>query len=202
MSDFYAKRAILPDTYYSSQYNNIRRSHVIVIGCCLRNYEPFCALPMDIQESHIRKIERSCYNHTCLTADKKNVPRNWKNDNFQTLYNIITYKIQKNISYSKDDIGSEHLINRIINNEVDVDNIGKMKSNELRPEKTKDIYDDIEYRKSIEVVKKYSTQHVCFKCGGRKTTETEIQMRSLDEGSTIIITCEMENCSNVWKLSS
>lgn len=201
-SDFYSKRTLLPDIYYSQKYTNDRRSRVIVIGCCMRKYPPFCKLPVETQESYIRRIERSCYNYACVSADKKNVSRNWQNINFQSLYNIITYRVQKNLLWSKDDPGSEYLIESITKGEFDVNNIGKIKSRYLRPSKTQSIYDDIERRKQQKVKKKYSTQHECFKCGGRKTTEVELQLRSLDEGSTLIITCEMDNCSNVWKLTS
>jgi DNA-directed RNA polymerase subunit M/transcription elongation factor TFIIS len=199
---FYSKRTILPDRYYKPKYTNARRSRIIVIGCCMRQYPLFCELLVSDQESYIRRIERSCYNHSCTSADKKNVPRNWQNENFQSLYNIITYRVQKNLVWTKDDPGSEYLIDTITRGEFDVNNIGKMKSRDLRPAKTKDIYDDIERRKQQKIRKKYSTQHECFKCGGRKTTEVELQLRSLDEGSTLIITCEMDNCSNVWRLTS
>jgi DNA-directed RNA polymerase subunit M/transcription elongation factor TFIIS len=199
---FYSKRTSLPIGYYTHIYNNSRRSRVIVIGCCMRKYLPFCSLNKDLQEKYIRKIERSCYNYTCTSANKNNVPRNWKNKNFKTLYNIITYRIQKNLVYDKDDPGSEYLINEITEGRFPVHSIGKMKSNELRPEKTKKIYEEIKKRKQQKVVKRYSTQHECFKCKGRKTTEVEIQIMCLDEGSTLIVTCEMDNCANVWRLNS
>jgi DNA-directed RNA polymerase subunit M/transcription elongation factor TFIIS len=197
---FYAHRIVLSRNYYNPTYNNIRRARVIVIGCCLRNYDPFRDLPIKKQEEHIRRIERSCYNYTCVSADKKNVPRNWQNTNFIILYNIISYRVQKNLICCEDDPGSDYLVKKIIDGSIDVYSIGKMKSRELRPSKTREIYDDIEKRKQQKVVKKYSTQHECFKCHGRKTTEVELQLRSLDEGSTLIITCEMDNCNNVWKL--
>ena len=138
-SDFYSERTLLPDRYYSSKYTNDRRSRVIVIGCCMRKYAPFCELPVKMQESYIRRIERSCYNYACASADKKNVPRNWQNNNFQTLYNIIAYRVQKNLLWSEDDPGSEYLIDAITKGEFDVNNIGKMKSRHLRPSKTKHI---------------------------------------------------------------
>ena len=202
MLGFYEKRRILPDMYYTHKYNNTRRGRIIVIGCCMRKYHLFDTLDVHQQETYIRRIERSCYNHACMEADNKNVPRNWQNNNFQVLYNMITYRVQKNLVYSPDDPGSDYLISKIVNGGFDVNNIGKMKSKDLRPIKTQSIYDDIEIRKQQKIVKKYSTQYECFKCGGRKTTEVELQLRSLDEGSTIIITCEMDNCTNSWRLSS
>lgn len=199
---FYNKRTILPSSYYTPQYNNDRRSRAIVIGCCMRQYPPFLELDPSVQEDHIRRIERSCYNHTCTSADKKNVSRNWQNNLFVHLYNLITYRVQKNLQYSEDDPGSDYLIKKVMDETFDIKIIGKAKSKELRPAKTQKLYDEIEKRKQQKITKKYSSQHECFKCGGRKTTEIEVQLRSLDEGSTLIITCEMDNCNNTWKISS
>ena len=199
---FYANRSPLPISYYTKNYNNDRRARAIVIDCCMKKYEPFLKLPKSMQEMYVRKIERGCYNATCAEADRKNTPRNWGNRYFKDIYNMVTYRVQQNLKYRKEDVGSEYLIDRILKNQIDPYHIATMKSHELRPAKTKDIYDTIEKRKQQRVVKKYSTQHECRKCGGRKTTEIELQIRSLDEGSTVIITCEMENCSNVWSITS
>lgn len=200
VDDFYDNRVLLQDIYYKGAYNNARRSRIILIGCCMRQYAPFCELPFKRQESYIRKIERSCYNAACTVSDKKNISRNWQNENFQTIYNGIAYRVQKNLLWSKDDPGSDYMINLITTGAFDVNNIGKVGSRELRPSKTQPIYDEIERRKQQAVVKKYSSQHECFKCGGRKTTEIERQIRSLDEGATIFVQCEMETCSNKWTI--
>lgn len=203
-NNFHDRRRILPSAYYAdgSNYNHERRTRAIAIGCCMRKWDPFNQLPSEEQESYIRRIERSCYNQACNIAGRENVPRNWENNNFLSLYSIITYRVQKNLLWSKNDPGSEYLIDLITKGGFDVRNIGKAKSNVLRPEKSKKIYEGIEMRKQQKIKKKYSTQHECFKCGGRKTTEVELQLRSLDEGSTLIITCEMDNCSNQWSLTS
>lgn len=199
---FYKSRSPLPDRYYTECYNNDRRSRIIVLGCCMRNYKPFCDLHPSVQERHIRKIERSCHNHACVTADKKNVSRNWQNVLFVHLYNEITFRVQKNLVVREHDPASKYLIDKIISGDFDTNNIGKAKSKELCPEKSQYIYDEIEERKQQKIKKKFSSQHECFKCGGRKTTEVEIQLRSLDEGSTLFITCEMDNCTNTWRISS
>lgn len=200
--NFYNKRKILPKQYYEKQYSNERRARVIVIGCCMRSYAPFCDLPMKLQETYIRKIERSCYNSACSSADKKNVSRNWENPLFLHLYNMISYRVQKNIYWQEENTDSDCLIKKIVAGECRVENIGDMESRELQPLKTEDMYKEINKRRQQKIQKKYSTQHECFKCGGRRTTEVEVQLRSLDEGSTLFITCEMENCSNVWRISS
>ena len=38
----------------------------------------------------------------------------------------------------------------------------------------------------------------CFKCGERRCTTNQIQMRSADEPMTIFVTCA--NCGNTWKI--
>lgn len=193
---FYRNRKVLPMSCYTKSFNNDRRARYIIIGCCLREYKVFNALLEKQQELIIKKIERGCYNYTCEHAEKMNIPKNWSNDSFIRLYNSTTFKIQKHIA------NSSQLVDRIVSGNIKLESMGSMKSHGLFPEKTADIYKMIEHRKKQKINKKYSTQHECFKCGGRKTTETEIQARSLDEGSTLIIQCEMDNCSNRWTLTS
>ena len=175
---------------------------MVVIGCCMRRYAPFRELDDDIQETYIRKVERSCFNETCSIADSRNVSRNWQNYLFVHIYNMVTYRVQANLAWSESDKGSDYLIDRVVKGIVDVEAIGGFESRELRPAKTIAMYDEINERKNQIVTKKYSTQYECSKCWGRKTTEVEVQLRSLDEGSTLIVTCEMDNCNNVWKIRS
>ena len=199
---FYEWRKVLPDMYYSDNYNNHRRAHVVVIGCCMRRYAPFRGLDGEVQETHIRKVERSCFNETCAVADRRNVSKNWQNCLFVHIYNMVTYRVQTNLSWSAGDEGSDYLIARVVAGDIDVEALGGAASRELRPARTKAMYDEIEERKNQIVAKRYSTQHECSKCGKRKTTEVEVQLRSLDEGSTLIITCGFDNCNNVWRIRS
>ena len=198
---FYSNRKALPFEYYGKSYNNTRRSRAVIIGCCMRSYKPFRMLDEKTQETYIRRAERSCYNSSCIKADSINTPCNWENPVFVNIYNIISYRVQKNLEVSYTD-DSRYLMDSIINGTFDITSIGNASSNELRPSVSSKILEDIEMRKEQKVIKKYSTQHECYKCGGRKTTEVEIQTRALDEGSTLVITCELEECGNTWKVSS
>jgi DNA-directed RNA polymerase subunit M/transcription elongation factor TFIIS len=193
---------MLPHIYYKKNYNDIRRTVVMAIGRCIRLFAPFNDLPAEEQENIIRRIERSCFNSTCDTADIKNVSKSWKNNEFITLYNMISYRVQSNLIYSDDDEGSDYLSSSIINGSIDANNVGYLKSTELRPGKSKEILELIKQRMSQKIDKKYSTYYECFKCHGRKTTVVELQTRALDEGSTLFITCETEGCSNKWYISS
>lgn len=109
---------------------------------------------------------------------------------------MTAYKIQTNL------MQGDYLICAIINEAINVNEISKMKSSELNPAASKAIHGEIEERKKQAVKKKYSSAHKCFRCGGRKTTEHEMQSRSLDEGSTLVIRCAMDDCSNVWYMAT
>ena len=114
------------------------------------------------------------------------------------MYNNIVHNVQFNLVYSPSIAGSQYLIQNIMEGIINASNVGSMTSRELRPLSSKYIYDEIELRKQQTIVKKYSSQYRCPKCGERKTTEVEKQIRCSDEGSTVFITCEMPNCGNTW----
>ncbi len=179
-----SNRRVLPHSYYTKNYTNSRRARAILISCCARKHDSFAKMPPDDQNRIIRKMERSCYNAACLHFDI-----------FDRAYNTITYKIQTNLL-------NPRMIEKIISGEIDPDQVGFMSARELCPGRSSVERKIIEQRREQKIVKKYSSQHECGRCGGRKTTEQEVQLRSLDEGSTLIITCEMENCTNVWRITS
>jgi DNA-directed RNA polymerase subunit M/transcription elongation factor TFIIS len=200
--DFYKRTSPLDRGFYTSNYNDIRRSRAILLTCCLLTCKIFKKLSMTDQNRIVRKIERSCYNRTCKFAEGSGIPTNWENQDFINYYNILTNKLQYNIEVDENDEKSSLLTTRICNNEIDIDLIAYMSSRELQPHKSEEIYDIINTRKQQRIETKTSTQHQCFKCGNWKTTEQEYQIRSLDEGSTILVQCESEGCSNKWSISS
>jgi DNA-directed RNA polymerase subunit M/transcription elongation factor TFIIS len=197
---FTNNRGILPIHFYEKGYaiTNDRRSRLSLLDCCLRTHERFVQLPEETRATIIRRIERSCYNHTCDLAAARNVPANWENSLFVHLYCQTTYKVQYNIE-RKSDTDDPYLIDGIIDGSIDLKTVGSLTSAQLCPSKSEDTRKYIDMRKQQKIVKKYSTQHICPKCGGNKTTEDEIQYRSLDEGSHLEMTCISETCGHTWK---
>jgi len=196
--DLHSYRRLLPTHYYESPYNNDRKTHVILIDCCMQKYSPFLELDKKIQEQHVREIEQSCFDRALVLAKKRNIPVSWSNEIFIMIYTNIIHNIQFNLIYSPSIAGSEYLVQNIIEGRINATNIGNMTPRELRPLSSKHIHDEIELRKQQTIVKKYSSQYRCPKCGERKTTEVEKQIRCSDEGSTVFITCEMPKCGNTW----
>ena len=200
---FYDNRPPLDVTFYNNNYNDLRRSRVMLILCCLESNEQFKSLSRDIKLCIVRRIERSCYNKTCEFISQQGQALNWENIHFVNYYNITALRIQKNIECGEH---NSDLINLICQFEDkpsnQINNIAYMASNELQPSISESIYNIISERRKQKIQKKISTQHKCFSCGFSRTTEIEIQSRSLDEGSTLIVTCETEGCSNRWTISS
>lgn len=196
--EFYLHRTPLPPSCYKPGFPDVRKSHVIVIGCLMRELDEFRALPADVQTRHIINVERSIFHHALEVAEERDIPRNWENTSFCNLYNLITYRVQKNLDVKQD----TYLIENIISGNIDDTTVGSLKSKELSPLKSKAIIDEIETRRKQRMVKKYSTQYKCPKCRNRKTSVISMQLRSLDEGSTLIITCAMDDCLHEWRLSS
>lgn len=196
----YDERRVLPIRYYTNKnYNNTRRTRVILIGIFARQYPAFKKLPEDTQDEIIEAIERSCYNETCNSADDLNTPRNWKNDEFQALYKYITHAVQKGILYEADKPSSEYLIKKIVDGDIDPNIVGTLKPHEIYPEKTKTLHEMIETRRNVKYEKKYNTTFTCPVCGGKKTTVVVKNMRSLDEGADMRVTCAATGCNTTWK---
>lgn len=196
--EFYNNRIPLDDTFYGNNYNAPRRGRAILILCCLESNNKFKVLDAKTKMYILKKIERSCYNKTCRFISKQGQALNWDNIQFVNYYNITALRIQKNL---ESNIHNTDIIDSICKCE-NISNIAFMKSHELQPDVSKHIYDVIAERKKQKIKKKISTQHKCYSCGFNRTTEQEIQSRSLDEGSTLIITCETEGCNNKWTFSS
>jgi DNA-directed RNA polymerase subunit M/transcription elongation factor TFIIS len=199
---FYDLRIPLPIECYTDPVYNIGRcSRFILIGCCARTYPPFRELPREKQYQIIRRLERGGLNAACDMAENYNTSRNWSNPLFEAAYDQIMYKIQSHIEYDEKDTRSSYLITSIMDGKIAPEDVGAMKSHQMKPYLTSHLYEQIAERSKQKVVKKISTQYECSKCHNRRTIEeSEDQLRALDEGSTLTILCVSEGCGHRWKM--
>ena len=79
---------------------------------------------------------------------------------------------------------------------TNIKTIGYMTSLEMNPNINQIYIDELNVRGQQMVKIKYSEMHVCYQCGNKKTQTREKQTRSLDEESTLFITCVI--CGNRW----
>jgi DNA-directed RNA polymerase subunit M/transcription elongation factor TFIIS len=92
--------------------------------------------------------------------------------------------------------GSKILINKLLDNDIDINEIARKTCKELCPEKYEEMAREIERRSNTEHSIKSTTLHYCRKCKKNNTTQQSIQNRSGDEGNTYLITCLF--CHNKW----
>ena len=99
-------------------------------------------------------------------------------------------------------IQNNYLINKIKEDEFDINILPKLNPYELFPEHWKQlkdkqkVTDDFLYTKKPEV---FTDEYKCHKCKTRKCTYYELQTRSADEPMTIFVNCL--NCKYKWCIS-
>jgi DNA-directed RNA polymerase subunit M/transcription elongation factor TFIIS len=176
-------------------YNNLRRIKVILIADKLYANDKFKKISYDKQMKIIECIENSCLNESLRKSKEYNIICIWTNAHFINVYHSICYNIVANIDVNSE-IKSDYLINKIINNEIDINTIANLTGKELCPEKYKTISKKINERFNTEQVIKYSELFFCKKCKRNQTTTERVQNRSNDEGSSFHVTCLF--CNNKW----
>ncbi len=183
------------DLYNDKEYNKYRRSIILLIAKILEQHSKFKEKHNEIQSNIIINLELSCYNETLNKADDLLIYQSWDNEKFYYLYHLFCNKITKNLDIESE-VGSDYLINKIINNELDITKIAHLTSDELCPDKSKNIKDTLNMRNNQQLNYKTSTLYRCRNCGKKEVKIQEYQGRSLDEGSNLSLTCNF--CNYNW----
>jgi len=194
-----------------------RQDEIKAISQCLKNYEKFST----VDESHLKGIseliEMGIYNHSVRKSRERHIPISWQDQSFVEIYSNISYNVKVNLDV-KSSVNEHHsekiktylaskmyefhvhqdddsisVANRIIIPE----SLGAVSSVELNPHINQVYLDEINLREQQGIVMKFSKMYRCDRCGKRKTRVREIQSASLDEGSTLFITCI--GCGNRWR---
>lgn len=151
-----------------------------------------------IDESISRKIEKSIYNYCINLSKGKNIKRKWENNIFKNLYLSKIRSIYSNITECY--IQNKNFKKRILNNEIDIDNIAKLSSYDIFPENWKDLIDKKMERDKLKYELKPEAMtdvFKCRKCNSRSCSYYEVQTRSADEPMTQFINCL--DCGNRWR---
>ena len=69
----------------------------MLFGDVLWNFELFQNMLYTSQIKFLKKIEKSCFNHSVDRADEENIIASWDNDLFSSIYDSSCYKISSNI---------------------------------------------------------------------------------------------------------
>lgn len=183
------------DIYENELYNKNRRAILLLIAEILEKNNKFKLKHKEIQSSIIINIELSCYNQTISKADDLLIYQSWDNDKFTYLYYLNCNKITKNLDIDSE-VNSDYLINKILQNDIDINKLASMSSEELCPNKSQSIKEALHLRTNQQIKYKTSTLYQCRNCGKREVKILEYQGRSLDEGSNLSLTCVF--CNYNW----
>ena len=193
--EIFRHRIPLLGEFYQSPYNKLRRTKLMLFCTSLSDYEEYLALEYEKQMSIIKRLEKSCYNYCIDKSTEEQITSSWETELFCDLYHSICYKINSNIE-KHGLVKNPYLSINIINDNIDFDNLPKMSSMQLFPEKYADIAHRISMSKNIVQTIKTSSLYHCNKCKQNRCSIENRYNRSLDEGTNLTITCM--NCSNSW----
>jgi DNA-directed RNA polymerase subunit M/transcription elongation factor TFIIS len=116
---------------------------------------------------------------------------NWENYKFSYSYQLCHNKITKNLDVDSE-VNSSYLMNAILNDIInisDLSNIAEWTSDKLCPEKSNNIKQNLLLRNSQKLNYKTSSLYTCKNCKKRLVTIKAIQIKALDEGQNLSLTC-------------
>jgi len=147
------------------------------------------------KEHIVKNLERGCLNRAINKSRIHNIRCVWSEPKFVDLYHNICYKLASNID-TNSCINSDYIKNKILNNEVDLQNVANMQSKELCPKKYEKIDKKINDRNNLERKIKFSELYRCRKCKRNQCTTERRYARSADEGTDLTIHCLF--CGHSW----
>lgn len=149
----------------------------------------------------VNKIERSCYNAVIKSSKESEDPpcRHWQFPVFVEMYSnrcASIYNILNPNSRTCKTYGS-YLLDKVLSEEIDLDNIGNMTEKMLCPQATEHERLVLKLRSEQKVTEKTSNMFKCPNCGERMVTFVEVQLRALDEAPDYNCTCK--NCGHKFR---
>ena len=186
----------LPVKYYDLPYNTVRRAKLILFSSVFNQHDIFLAKPLEERFSWIERIERACSNYTIDKSKEVNIPTKWDNTDYQYIYTLVCAKIAANID-QQNTVNNTYLCKAILDGEIDINVLPKMTSQELFPEKYKNVLSKLELSKNVERTVRTTAMHTCRRCKKSECTYENLYNRSLDEGVNLMVTCM--SCGLEWK---
>ena len=154
---------------------------------------------LHIDPDNASQIEQSILRSMIELSTSRKINNKWDNLNFRKIYLNKCRSLYSNMN-SGSYINNKSFIEKINNNELNLDKIAYMSYQEIFPEHWKKMMDEKYKRDKLlyeEKAEAMTDQFKCGRCKSRKCTYYELQTRSADEAMTIFITCL--TCGNRWK---
>lgn len=195
-----------------------RQDEVRAITQCLVSYGDIAKLPESDVQYLAELIELGVYNHSVRKAQERHIQVSWQDQVFFEIYSNISYNVKVNldiessVNKSHNEKTQTYLASKMYEflihshtqgdselapNLLNPESLGAASSVDLNPHINQAYLDEIDLRNQQGIVMKFSQMYRCGRCGKRKARVREIQSASLDEGSTLFITCI--GCGNRWR---
>jgi len=181
--------------HYNKPYNVYRRAKLIMLSSVLKEHDVMLHMSINDRFELVEKIERGCFNYTITHTTEQNIPTSWKNDIFKDVYNSTCAKIYANLS-TTNNVNNDYLLPCILENKINCNDLPKLTSQQLFPDKYKDVIVKLETSKNVQWTVKTSSMYRCRRCKKNECTIENRYNRSLDEGVNLTITCVA--CGNEW----
>lgn len=191
----FQKQEPLDVSFYELPYNVQRRAKSILFSSSLLEHDSFAKLTREEKTNLIRNIEQSCYDYSIAKAHEYNIPAEWYNELFKELYHSTCAKISSNITQTNN-VKNQYLPKAILNGTIDIIKLPGMTSQELYPDKYKELLTKLEESKKVVRTIKTTSMYKCRRCYKNECTEENRYNRSLDEGVNLTITCM--SCGYRW----
>ena len=161
--------------------------------------QKFNSLLNDIEMS--KKIENSIYTFTLNQSELKGIDKDMKNKYFKRIYVNKIMTLYNNLD--KDSyIKNIDFIDRLNNNEFDINNIANLLPQEINSTHwkkyidTQNANDEFLFSRKTGIL---TEEYKCRRCKENKCTYYLLQVRCSDEPMTTFINCL--NCGNKWSFN-
>lgn len=141
------------------------------------------------------RLERACNNAAVMMCEEEHIECTWQSKGFLNRYSSIVDKYCRNLD-CKSSLRCPEFGERLMNGEIDPDQICSLSSHDINPEATHEEHELLDLRAAQMIAQKYTRRYQCPKCSARKATVDEVQRSAIDEPSHNRITCL--ECQHVW----
>jgi transcription elongation factor S-II len=148
-----------------------------------------------------KKIEESIYQYTVSKSTDKCIDENIENKYFKRIYVNKLISLYNNLN-PETYIQNKNFLSRILNQEIDIDNIAFLTPQEIHKDHWKKYLDrqtandEFLYSRTVGT---RTQEYKCGRCKEKDCTYYQLQVRCSDEPMTTFINCL--NCGHKWSFN-
>lgn len=185
---------VLPlNVYEDATYNDLRRGYLLLIASLLEEY--LIEGEINDHTEMVLAIEKSCFDHAVELADYELLLPDFSTPAFEQLYRTKVVRITRNLDCNSE-VGDEHLATSLFDGVINPAMVSRLENQDLSPLRNQKLLDMLNTRLNQKMSVKTSSLYRCKQCGHKETTVRSVQMRSLDEGESLVIQCAF--CHYKW----